>query len=122
MEGAVVKWYYTLYAHVRRDWKELCSAFVKQYRLNAQSEVSLQELLDTKQGSSEPFTSFLTRWKGKVAQMKYRLVESDQLDISIEACISYIANKLKNMGIRDFKELYHFEVQVEADLNLDIHG
>ena len=56
-----------------------------------------------------------------MAQMKYRLAESDQLDIVIEACIPLIANKLKNMGIRDFKELYHFRVQVEADLNLDTH-
>ena len=53
--------------------------------------------------------------------MKYRLAESDQLDIAIEACIPHIANKLKNMGIRDFKELYHFGVQVEADLNLSTH-
>ena len=53
--------------------------------------------------------------------MKYRLAKSDQLDIAIEVCIPPIANKLKNMGIRDFKELYHFEVQVEADLNLSTH-
>ena len=46
LEGAAVKWYYTLDAHVQQDWKELCSAFIKQYRLNAQFEVSLQELLD----------------------------------------------------------------------------
>ena len=53
--------------------------------------------------------------------MKYRLTESDQLDIAIEACIVPIANKLKNMGIRDFKKLYHFGVQVKAILNLDTH-
>ena len=57
-----------------------------------------------------------------MSQMKYKLAESDQLDIAIEACIPLMANKLKNMGIRDFKELYHFGVQVEADLNLDIYG
>ena len=59
LEGAVVKWYYTLDAHVQRDWKELCSSFIKQYGLIARFEVSLQELLNTKQGSGEPFTSFL---------------------------------------------------------------
>ena len=54
--------------------------------------------------------------------MKYRLAESDQLDIAIEACIPSLANKLKDMGIRDFNELYRFGVKVEADLNLNIHG
>ena len=51
-----------------------------------------------------------------MAQMKHRPAESDQLDIAIEACISPLANKLKDIGIRDFKELYHFGVQVEANL------
>ena len=54
--------------------------------------------------------------------MKYKLTESDQLDIAIEACIPPMANKLKDMGIKDFNELYQFGVQIEADLNLDIHG
>ena len=29
LEGAAVKWYYTLDAHIRRDWNELCSIFIK---------------------------------------------------------------------------------------------
>ena len=29
LEGAAIKWYYTLDAHVRRDWKELWSSFIK---------------------------------------------------------------------------------------------
>ena len=121
LEGAAVKWYYTLDAHVQQDCKELCSTFIKQYGLNARFEVSVQELLNIKQGSSESFTSFMIRWRGKLSQMKYRLMESDRLDIAIEVCIPPIANKLKNMGIRDFKELYHFGVQVKADLNLSTH-
>ena len=56
-----------------------------------------------------------------MAQMKHKPAESDQLDIAIEACISLLASKLKNMGIRDFNELYHFGVQAEANLNEGIH-
>ena len=29
LEGAAIKWYYTLDAHIRQDWKELCSAFIE---------------------------------------------------------------------------------------------
>ena len=53
--------------------------------------------------------------------MKYRLAESDQLDIAIEACVPPLANKLRDMGIKDFNELYHFGVQVETNLNLSTH-
>ena len=56
-----------------------------------------------------------------MAQMKHKPTESDQLDIAIEACIPPLASKLKDMGIRKFKELYHFGVQVEANLNECIH-
>ena len=53
--------------------------------------------------------------------MKHRPAESDELIIVIEACIPPLANKLKDMDIRDFKYLYRFGVQVEADLNENIH-
>ena len=56
-----------------------------------------------------------------MAQIKHKPAESDQLDIAIEACIRPLASKLKDMGIRDFKELYHFGAQVEAGLNENIH-
>ena len=139
MEGAAIKWYYTLDAHVRWDWNELCSIFIKQYGQNLQFEVSLRELQNTTQESDEPFTDFLTRWREKLAQMKHKPAESDQLDLAIEACVPPLANKLKDMGIRveayvphlasklkdmgirDFNELYHFGVQAEANLNESIH-
>ena len=53
--------------------------------------------------------------------MKYIPAESDQLDIAIEACIPPLASKLKDMVIRDFKELYHFGVRAEAGFNKNIH-
>ena len=53
--------------------------------------------------------------------MKHKPAESDQLDIAIEACIPPLASKLKDMGIRDFNELYRFEVQVETNLNESTH-
>ena len=56
-----------------------------------------------------------------MAQIKHKPAELDQLDIAIESCISPLASKLKDMGIRDFNELYHFEVQAEANLNESIH-
>ena len=53
--------------------------------------------------------------------MKHRPTESDQLDIVVEACIPPLANKLKDKDVRDFKELYHFGVQVEANLTESIY-
>ena len=85
LKRVVIQWYYTLDAHDRQDWKEPYSSFIKQYGLNSQFEVSLRELQNINQESDEPFTDFLTRWKEKLAQMKYRPTESDQLMIAMEA-------------------------------------
>ena len=110
LEGTAIRWYYTLDAHIQRDCNELCSIFIKQYGLNSQFEVSLRELQNTTQESDEPFTDFLTRWREKLAQIKHRPTESDQLIIAIEVYIPPMANKLKDMGIREFKDLYRFRV------------
>ena len=99
----------------------MCSIFIERYGLNSQFEVSLRELQNTTQESDEPFIEFLTRWREKLAQMKHKPAESDQSDIAIEACIPPLASKLKDMGIRDFKELYHFRIQAEANLNESSH-
>ena len=108
-------------AHVQRDWNELCSIFIKQYGLNSQFEVSFRELHNITQELDEPFIDFLTRWREKLAQMKHKPAESYQLHIVIVACIPPLASKLKDMGIRDFNELYRFGVQAEANLNESIH-
>ena len=52
--------------------------------------------------------------------MKHKPAELDQLLIVAEACIPPIADRLKNMGIRNFEKLYRFGVQIEGDMKLDI--
>ena len=52
--------------------------------------------------------------------MKHKPVESYQLSIVTEAYIPCIIDKLKNMGIRNFEELYRFGMEIEADLKVNI--
>ena len=44
LEGAPIRWYYTLEPFVQADWKDLCVAFIKQYGLNTHMDVSLRDL------------------------------------------------------------------------------
>lgn len=116
LEGALIIWYYSLEPHVQADWEELCAAFVKQYNLNIQMEASLRDLQNIRQKFNEPFADFLIRWRAKLALMKHRPSESDQLVIAIEGCVLPLSKKLKDLGIRNFEELYQFGVQKESDL------
>ena len=101
---------------MQASWKELCAAFVKQYGLNSQMEVSLKDMQNTKQKFNESFSDYLTRWRGKLAQMRQRPAESDQLMLAIDGCIPPLARQLNDMVIRNFKELYRFGVQKEGDV------
>ena len=56
LEGAPIRWYYTLDSHAQADWNEICAAFIKQYGLNVQLEVSLRDLQNTRQKYNESFT------------------------------------------------------------------
>ena len=46
-------------------------------------------------------------------------VESDQLMIVMEGYVPILFKKLRDLGIRNFKELYRFGVQKESDLAQD---
>ena len=94
-------------SHIQADWKELCATFVKQYGLNVQLEVSLRDLLSTKQKYNESFTDYLSRWRGKLG---HRPAEADQLMIAMDGCSPVLARKLRDIGIQNFEELYRFGV------------
>ena len=51
-----------------------------------------------------------------MAQMRHRPAEADQLMIAIEGSAPPLARKLKDLGIRNFKELYEIEVKKEVDV------
>lgn len=48
--------------------------------------------------------------------MKHRPSENDQLVIAMEGCVLPLSKKLKDLGIRNFEELYRIGVQKESDL------
>ena len=62
-------------------------------------EVLLKDLQNTKQKFNKSFFDYLTRWRGKLAQMRQSPAESDQLILTIDGCISPLARKLNDMGI-----------------------
>ena len=76
----------------------------------------MRDLQNIKQRFHKPFADFLIRWRAKLAQMKHRPSENDQLMIAMEGCVLLLSKKLKDLGIQNFEELYRFGVQKESDL------
>ena len=116
LESTLIRWYYALDPHVQADWNEICAAFIKQYGLNVQLEVSLRDLQNTRQKYNESFTDYLTRWREKLGQMRHRPAEANQLTITMEGYVSALSKKLGELRIHNFNELYRFGVQRESNL------
>ena len=76
----------------------------------------MRDLQNTRQKFNETFTDYLTRWRGKLGQIRHRPTGANQLLIAIEGCAPPLAKKLKDLGIKNFEELYRFGVQKEADM------
>lgn len=70
----------------------------------------MRDLQNTKQKFNESFADYLTRWRGKLAQMRHRPTESDQLMIAIDGCVPLLSKKLRDLKIQNFKELYRFMI------------
>lgn len=60
-------------------WQEIATAFVKQYAFDIQIKVTTRDLEMTKLEENVDFTTFLTRWKEKVAKMENYPSEEDQV-------------------------------------------
>ena len=62
-----------------RSWKDIHRKFHKQYRYNMEVDIIRRELETTKQELKESFSTFITKWRAKAAQMMSRPSEEEQL-------------------------------------------
>src|ERR1043165_5264488 len=78
LTGAALKWFMSLDLTKIKTWEDICNVFNKQYHYNIEVDVTRRELETTKQKNGEFFSSFLTRWRAKAAQMINRPTEQEQ--------------------------------------------
>ncbi|RVW64085.1 hypothetical protein CK203_051100 [Vitis vinifera] len=72
-------WFASLDPSRRRTWADLGQEFIRQYSFNTIVDVSRRELEALRQGPDESVTSFISRWREKIAQIIDRPSERDQI-------------------------------------------
>ncbi|XP_065863082.1 uncharacterized protein [Euphorbia lathyris] len=115
LEGAALTWFHALPMVTKKDWKELAKSFIAQYSFNTMLEVTLKELESTKQQARESFSDFVKRWRAKVAVMKQKPLEQDQIRMVVGNTLPYIKNELRYMPFTDFNQMYSYALTVEGD-------
>ncbi|RVW99393.1 hypothetical protein CK203_038504 [Vitis vinifera] len=69
LSGMTQRWYASLETSRRRTWEDLAQEFLRQYSFNGDTSVTRRELEFLRQGSDESVSSFISRWREKVAEM-----------------------------------------------------
>ena len=67
LSGAAQRWFASLDASRRRTWDDLAQEFLRQFAFNTVIDVSRRELEALRQGPDESVTSFISRWREKIA-------------------------------------------------------
>ena len=67
LSGAAQLWFASLDPSRRRTWADLGQEFIRQYSFNTVMDVSRRELEALRQRPDESITSFISRWREKIA-------------------------------------------------------
>ena len=81
LSGATQRWFASLDPSRCRTWADLGQEFIRQYSFNTVVNVSQKELEALRQRPDESITSFISRWREKIAQIIDRPSERDQISM-----------------------------------------
>ena len=84
LTGAILKWFLNLDDARAISWEDIYWEFHKQYKYNMEVNITRRDLETTKQEPKESFSTFITKWRAKAAQMMSRLSEKEQLAMVVK--------------------------------------
>ena len=85
LSGAAQRWFASLDVSRRQTWDDLAEEFLRQYAFNTVVNVLRRELKALKQRSDESVSSFISHWRGKIAEIIDRPSERDQIQMVLRS-------------------------------------
>ena len=82
--GAALRWFLNLDDARVRSWEDICREFHNQYKYNIEVDVTRRDFETTKNELKESFSTFITKWRSKAAQMVNRPTEEEQLAMAVK--------------------------------------
>ncbi|XP_034679717.1 uncharacterized protein LOC117909774 [Vitis riparia] len=105
LSGAAQRWFASVEPSRLRTWEDVAHEFLTQFAFSADIDVSRRELEATRQRSDESISSFVTRWRAKVAGMIDRPKEQDQIDMVLRNLQPRFARRLVGIPFQDLRSL-----------------
>ncbi|RVW15702.1 hypothetical protein CK203_075321 [Vitis vinifera] len=94
LSGTTQRWFASVEPSRLRTWEDMAREFLTQFAFSADIDVSRRELETTRQRPDESISSFVTRWRAKVAGMINRPKEQDQIDMVLRNLQPRFARRL----------------------------
>ena len=91
--------------------------FIRQYSFNTIVDVSRKELEALRQGPDETVTSFISRWREKIAQIIDRPLERDQISMIMRSLQPRFARHLMGFPQTDFGSLVQALYGIEEGIS-----
>ncbi|RVX19866.1 hypothetical protein CK203_005340 [Vitis vinifera] len=113
LSGAAQRWFASVEPSRLRTWEDVAREFLTQFAFSADIDVSRRELEATRQRPEESISSFVTRWRAKVAGMIDRPKEQDQIDMVLRNLQPRFARRLVGIPFQDLRSLVHAAFSVE---------
>ena len=117
LTGAALRWFLSLEDSKTRTWEDIGNEFYRQYKYNTEVDITRRDLETTKQEPKESFSSFITRWRAKAAQMTNRPNEEEQLGMVVKNLLPTYHKYLFAQYFPSFKALVAAGIQIEDAMN-----
>ena len=117
LSGAAQRWFASLDPSRRRTWADLGQKFIRKYSFNTVVDVSRRELEALRQRPDESVTSFISRWREKIAQIIDRPSERNQIGMIMRSLQPRFARHLMGFPQIDFGSLVQALYGIEEGIS-----
>jgi len=116
LAGAAVVWYTNLEASRIRTWKDLITAFLRQYQYNSDMASDRTQLQNMVKKESESFKEYAQRWRDLAAQVAPPMVEREMITMMVDTLPVFYYEKLVGYMPFSFADLVFVGERIEVGL------
>ena len=116
LAGAAVAWYTNLEASQIRSWKDLATAFIRQYQYNTDMAPDRNQLQSMTKREHESIKEYAQRWRDLAAQVVPPMTEREMITIMVDTLPTFYYEKLIGYMPANFADLVFAGERIESGL------
>ena len=116
LAGATMAWYTNLEASQVRSWKDLATAFIRQYQYNTNMAPDRNQLQSMSKREHESIKEYAQRWRDLAAQVIPPMTEREMITIMVDTLPTFYYEKLIRYMLANFADLVFARERIESGL------